>query len=189
MRRFPAHYLGRPLVRPDFGRLALPHLEALYRTARRLTARAAEAEDLVQQTYLEAQRSFHRLRDADRCRAWLFRILHNLWFHQRRRAGPAAWALRGEQVDPAGPADPEDAVVGLQYSDEVELALRRLPAEFRTALLLAVVEGLSYEEVAEIMGCPKGTVRSRVARGRALLAAELVGLRPLRAARARKGAP
>jgi RNA polymerase sigma-70 factor (ECF subfamily) len=158
------------LATPDFARLALPHLDGLYRVARRLTARAHEAEDLVQETYLEGFRCFGSLKDPQRCRAWLFRILRNRLFQQRARE-------RARKVAPdAGEAagDLEREVLEAGYSDEVEGALRALPEEFRTALLLVAVEELSYEEVAEAMECPLGTVRSRVARGRALLGAALV---------------
>jgi len=162
------------LAHADFARLALPHLEALYRTACRLSARAAEAEDLVQQTYLEGQRCFDTLKDPGRCRAWLFRILRNLSHQRRLRERVRAAAARPE-LPTAG--DLEAELVGKSYSDEVERALRALPEELRSALLLVAVEELSYEEVAQAMDCPLGTVRSRVARGRALLAAELAAAR------------
>jgi RNA polymerase sigma-70 factor (ECF subfamily) len=153
--------------RPDFARLALPHMEALYRTARRLVARASEAEDLVQQTYLEGHRSFASLKDPARCRAWLFRILRHVWFHHRQRER----VLRmGSAAAGEGAGNLEHEVLANGYSDEVERALAAMPDEFRTALLLVTVEDLSYEEVAEVMGCPIGTVRSRVARGRAQFA-------------------
>jgi len=143
---------------------------ALYRTAARLTSRVAEAEDLVQETYLEGLRSFASLRDPGRCRAWLFRILHNLWSDRVARE-QARRLARGFDNRPAGNLEKELLDGG--YSDEVERELRGLPPEFRTALLLVTVEEMSYAEVAEVMGCPIGTVRSRVARARALLATAL----------------
>lgn len=158
------------MARLDFASLALPHLAALYRTACRLTARPAEAEDLVQETYLEGHRCADTLKDPERCRAWLFRILHNLWNERRTREAARALA-RGLGPEAAGNLEHELTEGG--YSDEVERALARLPDEFRTAVLLVTVEEMSYGEVAEVMGCPIGTVRSRVARGRALLATAL----------------
>ena len=160
----------------DFGRLALPHMDALYRTARRLTSRSSEADDLVQETLLEAFRGFASLRDPGRCRAWLFRIMRNRLFHLRERQRARAAA----ELDGPGAAsgDLERELVDAGYSDEVERALRSLPEEFRTALLLVSVEELSYEEVAEAMECPVGTVRSRVARARALLGAALAAPAP-----------
>ena len=147
---------------------------ALYRTACRLTARAAEAEDLVQETYLEGFRAYAGLRDLDRCRAWLFRILHNLWSERRTRESARALAAKLDaKAAGAGAGNLEDELTGTGYSDEVAVALASLPEEFRTAVLLVTVEELSYGEVAEVMDCPIGTVRSRVARGRALLAAAL----------------
>lgn len=158
--------MGYDVRRLDFAGLALPHLDALYRTARRLAAR--EAEDLVQQTYLEGQRSFATLRDPNCVRAWLFRILRNVWYHQCQRTEAV-----GGAVTEGGSANLEDEILAGGFSDDVERALRAMPEEFRTALLLVTVEELSYQEAAEAMDCPIGTVRSRVARARSVLAAEL----------------
>jgi len=150
-------------------------MNALYRTARRLTSRSGEAEDLVQETFLEAFRGFSSLADPGRCRAWLFRIMRNRLFHQRERARTRAGVeLGGEGQGREAAGDLEREILDTGYSDEVERALRALPEEFRTAVLLVAVEELSYDEVAEVMECPVGTVRSRVARGRALLGAALV---------------
>jgi RNA polymerase sigma-70 factor (ECF subfamily) len=169
------------LARPDFGRLALPHLDALHRTARRLCGCASDAEDLLQETYLEGQRCFGSLKDPARCRPWLFRILRNLWFHRRQRERARATALLDPQ-ETAG--DLEREVLAAGFSDEVEAALAAMAEELRTALLLVALEELSYQEVAEIMECPIGTVRSRVARGRALVGEALSASR---ARTARKG--
>jgi len=149
---------------------------ALYRTAARMTTRVAEAEDLVQETYLEGLRSFASLRDPGRCKAWLFRILHNLWSDRVARE-QARRLARGFEMRP--PGDLEKEVLEGSYSDEVERELRGLPAEFRTALLLVTVEEMSYAEVAEVMACPIGTVRSRVARARAMLATALCAEREM----------
>ncbi len=143
---------------------------ALYRTACRLTS-PAEAEDLVQETYLEGFRCFGSLKDPDRLRPWLFRILHNLWCERRARERNRA-LVRALTSQTEGNLEREVTETG--YSDEVERALAALPDEFRTALLLVTVEEMRYDEVAEVMNCPIGTVRSRVARGRALLAASLM---------------
>lgn len=148
-------------------------MDALYRTARRLTFRSAEAEDLVQETFLEGYRCFSSLADPGRCRAWLFRIMRNRLFHQRERERTRAQATGGPLAG-AGTGDLERELADASYSDEVERGLRALPEELRTALLLVAVEELSYEEVAEVMECPIGTVRSRVARARAQLGAALV---------------
>lgn len=156
------------MLRPDFCQLALPHMDALYRTAYRLSRGPAEAEDLVQETYLEGFRAYPSLRDPERCRPWLFRILHNIWSERQSRDTARAALLPGTEAESL-----EQPAAEGGYSDEVEKALSTLPEEFRTAVLLVTVEELSYAEVAEVMGCPIGTVRSRVARGRALLATAL----------------
>jgi RNA polymerase sigma-70 factor (ECF subfamily) len=161
--------------RPDFASLTLPHMGALYRTACRLTARNAEAEDLVQETYLEGFRCYPSLRDPDRSRAWLFRILHNLWNERRTREATRALAAKVDGLDWSAVVEPQEE--GRGFSDELADALANLPEDFRTAVLLVTVEELSYGEVAEVMDCPIGTVRSRVARGRALLAAALAARR------------
>jgi RNA polymerase sigma-70 factor (ECF subfamily) len=162
------------VARPDFAALTMPHMGALYRTACRMTARAAEAEDLVQETYLEGFRCYASLRELDHCRAWLFRILHNLWSERHARESARLLAAK---LDPGaarkGAGNLEAELTENGYSDEVTQALATLPDEFRTAVLLVTVEELSYAEVAEVMDCPIGTVRSRVARGRALLGAAL----------------
>jgi RNA polymerase sigma-70 factor (ECF subfamily) len=155
---------------PDFAQLALPLMGALYRTACRLTS-TAEAEDLVQETYLEGFRCFASLKDPARLRPWLFRILHNLWCERRARERNRL-LVRALTTHSEGNLEREVTEAG--YSDEVERALAALPDEFRTALLLVTVEEMRYDEVAEVMSCPIGTVRSRVARGRALLAASLM---------------
>jgi RNA polymerase sigma-70 factor, ECF subfamily len=129
----------------------------------------AEAEDLVQETYLEGFRCYGSLRDPERCRSWLFRILHNLWSERRARER----ARTGLGADDEASRNLERDIVDSSYSEEMEAALKDLPEDFRTALLLVTVEEMSYAEVAEVMGCPIGTVRSRVARGRALLATAL----------------
>lgn len=155
------------MPRPDFALLALPHLEALHRTALRLSGSRGEADDLVQQTYLEAQRAFATLREPGKCRPWLFGILHNLWAQRRVRAlarQSHEARLATESADALTDLEPD--VVAAAYSDEVELALRALPGELRAALLLVTVEELTYAEAAQAMSCPIGTVRSRVSRAR-----------------------
>ncbi|HEY0714977.1 MAG TPA: sigma-70 family RNA polymerase sigma factor [Polyangia bacterium] len=164
--------------RPDFASLTLPHMAALYRTACRLTARASEAEDLVQETYLEGFRCYPSLRDPGSSRAWMFRILHNLWSERRTKEAARALSAKlqaSEATDWSAVVIPREEDAG--FSDELTHALASLPEEFRTAVLLVTVEELSYGEVAEVMNCPIGTVRSRVARGRALLAGALAAHR------------
>ncbi len=146
-----------------------------------MTRNEADAEDLVQDTYAAAFRHAGQLRDVAHLKAWLFRILRNR-FLSRDRARRA----RPELVVVEGGADPTDMVAVADDLAHVERgmiarlarpaiveALGRLPEELRMALLLCDVDGFTYEEIAEIMQCPVGTVRSRIARARARLAKQL----------------
>ncbi|HEV2765983.1 MAG TPA: sigma-70 family RNA polymerase sigma factor [Pyrinomonadaceae bacterium] len=149
---------------------ALPHLDVLYRSAVRLTADRAEAEDLVQDVYALAWASFAAYEPGTNCRAWLFKILMNKLEHQRRRK----FALMKRTADATGEPLAERVAyvppVEQELKDEEVLAaLERVPPRFREVVLLADVEEFSYREIAEITGVPVGTVMSRLSRGRKLL--------------------
>ena len=151
-----------------FEESAIPHLADVYRLARQMSD-ALRAQDLTQETYLRAWRYFESFARGTNCRAWLFRILHNVWADHWRRAraefeGPGPEAF----IEPH--YDWEDEFLHEELSEEVESALAQLPEAYRWAVLLADVEELSYREIAEVMGCPVGTVMSRVNRGRRTLA-------------------
>ena len=157
----------------EFEAAALPHLPDLFRTAARLAGDRARAEDVVQDVYLQAWKSFHRFTPGTNCRAWLFKILMNTLHHYRRK-----WFnLRSTQE--SGRAF-EDSVmytapIPEKLTDEELLsALDRVPAEFRTVVVLADVEEFSYKEIAHLLEIPIGTVMSRLSRGRKLLR-ELLG--------------
>jgi len=153
---------------------ALPHRRALLATARRLTGRSDLAEDLVQETFLRALRSVHRYRPGSNARAWLYRILHRTrfdGFREKMRRLPTV-ALECEP-----PVAPEQARL-LSGGDALERALLALPEPYRSAVLLRDVKELSYEEIADVLDIPPGTVMSRIHRGRALLRAALGGRRP-----------
>lgn len=128
------------------------------------------AEDLVQETYLRAWKYFETFDPTTNCRAWLFRILRNVWADRWRR--PRLEIPFGEkEADVVEPYyDWEGQFLGQEFSGEIERALAELSTEYRWAVLLADVEELSYQEIAEIMGCPIGTVMSRINRGRRTLA-------------------
>ena len=156
---------------------ALPHIDVLFRTAVRLTADRAEAEDVVQETYAQAWASFMAYEPGTNCRAWLFKILMNKLEHQRRRR----YALLKRTAD----VDTELLSQTVAYAppaghalkdDEILAALDRAPARFREVVLLADVEEFSYREIAEILGVPIGTVMSRLSRGRKLLRESLAGV-------------
>jgi RNA polymerase sigma-70 factor (ECF subfamily) len=158
----------------DFEEAALPHLNELFRTAAWLVGNRAEAEDLLQETYLQAWKLFHRFEPGTNCRAWLFRILFNKASHHRRRL---SWERHHDRVVPLECSLEYQPPANEQLGDEDMLtALARLPRRYREAVLLADVEDLSYKEIAAIENIPIGTVMSRVHRGRKLLRIELAGI-------------
>jgi RNA polymerase sigma-70 factor (ECF subfamily) len=160
---------------------ALSLLDALYRTALRMTRSEAEAEDLVQETYIRAFRFRHQFTPGTNLKAWLFRILTNTFINQYRRkaARPETTELDDVEesilyrhmrnVSPGSSSpDPEAELIDNTLSSEVKEALEALPEKFRTTLLLDV-EGFSYKEIAEMLDIPIGTVMSRLHRGRKFL--------------------
>lgn len=170
--------------REAFEREALPHLRQVWAAAMRFCRDPAEAEDLVQETYLRAYRSFDSYRPGTNCRAWLLTILYSVFVNRYRRS-----RREPEARDPAtleslaererAPDDWErpllDAATAGRWGtgETVEAALAELSEEFRETVLLVDVEELTYEEAADALGCPVGTVRSRLFRGRRLLARAL----------------
>jgi len=153
----------------DFQRLALSHLDALYNFAVYLTRNPAQAEDLVQETYLRAFRFSHRFQPGTHLRAWLFQILRNTFltfYRLRERELPLAEDGVPDWDAPMFHEAPAEDPSVLEAHTDLERAMRRLPDEFRTVLLLAEVEGLPLEEVAQIMACPVGTVKSRIFRAK-----------------------
>ena len=156
---------------------ALPHIDVLFRTAVRLTADRAEAEDLVQETYAQAWLSFAAYEPGTNCRAWLFKILTNKLEHQRRRRYALLKRIADADTELLAQTVAYVPPVGQELGDEEVLAaLGRVPARFREVVLLADVEEFSYREIAEILGVPVGTVMSRLSRGRKLLREMLSGV-------------
>jgi RNA polymerase sigma-70 factor (ECF subfamily) len=160
---------GTPATPPDFQREALEHLNALYNFAMYLTRNPPEADDLVQETYLRAFRFSHRFQPGTHLRAWLFQILRNTFLtFYRLREREAAIADDGvpDWDVPMFHDAPEEDSRAMEAHTDLERAMRRLPEEFRTVLLLAEVEGMPLEEVARVMACPVGTVKSRIFRAK-----------------------
>ncbi|MDH7569038.1 MAG: sigma-70 family RNA polymerase sigma factor [Armatimonadota bacterium] len=170
-----------------FRELTAPHLDALYRSALRMTRREEDAEDLVQDTLVRAYQFFHQFTEGTNFRAWLFKILTNTFINQYRRRAKQPETLSYEEGEDfylyrrlveSGDSeleDPETLVLSkLQYEDILK-AIDQLPHDYRVAVTLSDVEGFSYKEIAEIMGCPIGTVRSRLNRARRLLQRALWG--------------
>jgi len=156
----------------EFEEAALPHLPELYRTAARLLGDSAQAEDVVQETCLQAWKSFGRFAPGTNCRAWLFKILlHTVHRHRRQRFRSRLAKESEEILEQAAAALP--AVPERITEEEILRALARMPAEYRAAVLLADVEEFSYQEIAGLLNVPIGTVMSRLSRGRKLLREQL----------------
>jgi RNA polymerase sigma-70 factor, ECF subfamily len=168
---------------PDpFEEEALAQADALYRTALRLTRNPAEAEDLVQDTYLKAFRSAARFERGTNLRAWLFTILMNTHRNTRRDAARDPIEVDSQVVEqaealPGRAATPEDLLIDATMDVDVKAALDALPDAFRTAVWLRDVEEFSYADIARMLDIPAGTVMSRISRGRRLLYEQLVGTR------------
>jgi RNA polymerase sigma-70 factor (ECF subfamily) len=150
----------------EFGRVALPHTRSLLRFALRLARDPAAAEDLVQETLLSAWRCFHQLEPGTNARAWLFRILINASHADYRKGRSVSVGL------PYADAEPDPHVDLL----EVKQALDRLAPDQRTVLLLAVLEGFTCREIADILSVPIGTVMSRLSRARSAMRGALAPL-------------
>ena len=163
---------------------ALSHLDSLYGSAVRLTRNAADAEDLVQETYLRAFRFARRFERGTNIKAWLFTILHNTFRNARRDAGRNPVSADSEVLDRLtermsgdGSPTPEDLLIRQTLGVDLARALDELPEVFRQAVWLRDVEGFSYMELAQILGVPAGTVMSRISRGRRLLYERLTASR------------
>jgi RNA polymerase sigma-70 factor (ECF subfamily) len=171
---------GKKKQRLEFEATALPHMQALYAGAARMTGNARDAEDLVQDTYLKAFRFFHRYQPDTNIRAWLFKILTNTFINSYRRKArerdqlgiPESDAVLERAALPdawGGFDDPERSLFTGAVSDEVQRAIEALPVDFRMAVVLRDLEDFSYQEIADMLECPLGTVMSRLYRGRRLL--------------------
>ena len=162
-----------------FDREALPFLRELYGAALRMTRNPSDAEDLVQETFLRAYRGFAGFEEGTNIRAWLHRILSNAFINTYRKKQRQPQTVSDEEVPEwylyeklsAAGAEPsaEARVIESLPDEDVQAALDAIPEQFRVAVLLADVEGLSYKEIAEMLEIPIGTVMSRLHRGRRAL--------------------
>jgi len=158
---------------------ALPLLNGMYSAAFRLTRNAADAEDLIQETFLRAFRGFHQFQEGTNLKAWLYRILMNTFInsYRKKQREPRTisdeevedWYLYSKMADEGLEPSAETSVIESLPDEDVQEALQSLPEQFRAAVLLADVEGFSYKEIAEITEVPIGTVMSRLHRGRRAL--------------------
>ena len=166
--------------RAHFEQEALVHLDALYSFALKLARARDEAEDLVSDTVLRAFERWEQYRLGTNIRAWLFTILYHLFVSRRRRIDarevPESDTGAGRATrDAVGEADPEGTFYDSFLDDEIVRAIDALPEEYRTAVVLSDIQELRYAEIAQILGIPEGTVKSRLFRGRRLLQRKLRG--------------
>src|ERR1051325_8632902 len=172
--------------RASFEAEALASIDSLYRTALRLTRDAADAEDLVQDTYLKAFRAADRFQPGTNLKAWLFTILHNTARNRVRDRARDAVSVDSELVEqasersPAGAVEtPESLLLRDTLAPELQAAVDALPDAFRQAVWLRDVEEFSYAEIARMLDIPAGTVMSRISRGRRMLFERRGNLRPV----------
>jgi RNA polymerase sigma-70 factor, ECF subfamily len=169
-------------IQEEFEDLFRPLLGMAYGTAVRLTRDRTEAEDLVQDAALLAFRAFHSFQPGTNFKAWFFRILTNAFYSRHRKNKHERNNLSTEDVPAlylygktaeaglhAQEADPATAMMDRLDSEHVAAALDRLPTEYRVVATLYFIEDFSYQQIAEVVGCPVGTVRSRLHRGRRML--------------------
>lgn len=182
-----------------FERDALSYLDALYRTGLRMTRSEADAEDLVQETYIRAFRFRDQFTPGTNLKAWLFRILTNTFINSYRRRSAQPQTTELDDIEEStlhrhmaeaggGSPDPEREVLDSMIDVEVRQALEELPERFRTVVLLDV-EGFAYKEIAEMLEIPIGTVMSRLHRGRKFLQRRLYDLARERGIAAAKAMP
>jgi RNA polymerase sigma-70 factor (ECF subfamily) len=176
------HENDRNAKHGEFEREAIPHMHLLYNYALRMTANPDDAGDLVQETYLKAYRFWDKYEKGTNIRAWLFRILKNSYINRYRKESKEPETVDYEDVqnfystlrsDISDPNDLQEKIFGGLLEDDVARALESLPEDFRTVVILCDIEGLTYEEIAEFVDSPIGTVRSRLHRGRRMLRAKL----------------
>ena len=167
---------------------ALVHLDALYGLALRMTRNERDAEDLVQDTCLKAYQHFHRYSVGTNCKAWLCKILTNTFINNYRRKkrqktvfaedmepSPIALLAAGQEHPLEQDPGDQSALLAQLFGDEVAQALEEVPHDYRLIVLLVDIYHFAYKEAAELIGCPVGTVMSRLYRGRRLLQKKLVG--------------
>lgn len=162
-----------------FDREALVHIDSLYRTALRMTKNDGDADDLVQETFLKAWRFWDKFQEGSNCRAWLFKIMTNIFINNYRAKAWTPQTIDLEDVDDdflfgqlsaLGPSDdPEKHFFNKVFDDDVKKAIEELPEDFRLVVVLSFLEGFSYQEIADIVNLNIGTVKSRLHRGRKLL--------------------
>lgn len=167
----------------DFNEEIIPHLDALYNFGLRLTSDPNDAEDLVQDTIVKAYRFFSSYEKGTNAKAWLFRILKNSYINNYRKKSKKPQEVDYDEVatfyetiraERTETSDLEDKMFRELIDDDISNALDEIPEDFRTVVLLCDVEDFTYEEIANMLDVPIGTIRSRLHRGRNLLKAQLM---------------
>lgn len=166
----------------EFEKEALPHMDALYNFALRMTGDSDDANDLVQDTYLKAFRFFDKFEKGTNCKAWLFRILKNTFINTYRKKTKEPDKVDYEDVESfyenvkpssTDSAHLEKEIYDNLLDDEISAAIASLPDDFKTVVILSDIEGFTYDEIADFVDVPVGTVRSRLHRARKMLFAKL----------------
>ncbi|AFH49990.1 ECF subfamily RNA polymerase sigma-70 factor [Ignavibacterium album JCM 16511] len=166
----------------DFEREAVPHMDALYNFALKMTGDSDEADDLVQETFLKAFRFFDKFEKGTNCKAWLFRIMKNTYINKYRKETKEPDKVDYEEVEnfyenvkpsSTDSAHLEKDIYDNLLDDELSEAINSLPEDFKTVVILCDIEGFTYEEIADFIDVPVGTVRSRLHRARKMLFTKL----------------
>ena len=166
----------------DFEKEAVPHMNSVYNFALRMTGDADDADDLVQETFLKAFRFFDKFERGTNCKAWLFRILKNSFINDYRKQTKEPDKVDYEDIQNFYETIKSDEIDSSHYEhdaftnlldDEISKAIAKLPEDFRTVIILNDIEGFTYEEIADFVDIPVGTVRSRLHRARKMLYSQL----------------
>ncbi|MBD3182471.1 sigma-70 family RNA polymerase sigma factor [Candidatus Poribacteria bacterium] len=158
----------------EFELVALKHIDSLHRTALYMSGNEDDALDLVQDTYLRAYRFFDKFQTGTNCKAWLLTILRNTFMNSIRRKKRKLQTIHLSEMEEYGSeisdeSTPEDDLLKDKFDDDLTAAIESLPAVYKKVVLMSDLQGLSYKEIADSVGCPIGTVMSRLSRGRGLL--------------------
>jgi len=171
------HTSDKENLQAAFTALVRQHQDALFAGAMQFTGNRADAEDLLQETLMRAYVGFKRSQDIEKPRAWLFKIMRNAYinrYHKNRRQPAGVSYDEGldhkvDEIFSRSDEEPQDKFFGQFLDSEIVTALNSLPDQFREAVALCDISGLSYEDISNVLDCPLGTVRSRISRGREIL--------------------
>lgn len=174
--------------RRKFEDTVIPYFNAIYNSAYRMAGDRGNADDLVQDVFLSAYKSFHQFAEGTNCKAWLYKILRNTFINKikkEKREREIVWSeefgggIGDKHIELRSQNSELRTSIDEGFDETIQQALNKLPEEFRMAIILCDIEGFSYQEISEVLECPVGTVRSRINRARRFLAKELKGLRGL----------